>query len=88
MKWFNFVSLTLFFEKKLHAIIVKCLHHITLPFKTLTLRMASGLMEIWKARNSINLLLIDLISFYAPLSMLQKMSSSLPQLSVGDLAHN
>lgn len=29
-------------------------------------RMASGLMEILKARNSINLLLIDLISFLRP----------------------
>lgn len=49
------------------AIIIKfvSLHHQT-PLNILETRTASGLMEIWKARNSINLLLIDLISFLRP----------------------
>lgn len=50
------------FSLQLIAIIVKCLRRTPL----FACRMASGLMEILKARNSINLLLIDLISFLRP----------------------
>lgn len=62
MKW-------LFFFIKF-SLRTPCYHRknisIALPINISSNRMASGLMEIWKARNSINLLLIDLISFLRP----------------------